>query len=420
MAIVKPRNLDKPGGGWVYRRRNVGLDIGKAPRFVKRRLAPEGTGLSWNNNGGGGGPWGGPGGQTPWGRGGKGPARPPFDELLRRGQRGFRGLLPGGWGRGTYIVAAVAAIVALWLLSGFYRVEPDEQGVVLRFGAFDRITEPGLNYHLPAPIESVELPKVTRVNPIEIGYRLSTPSGYRVTSGGEEVPEESLMLTGDENIVDINFTVFWVIKDAKQYLFNIRNPELVVKAAAESAMREVIGHTDIARAFAEGRGKIKTDTEKLTQEILDSYNSGIAITDLQLQKVDPPGQVIDAFRDVQSAKIDLNTLVNQAQAYRNDIVPRAHGDAARVVQEAEAYRQQVVLKAQGEASRFLSVYHAYQLAKDVTTTRLYLETLEAVLKGANKVILDKGAAGAGVLPYLPLPALKLPPPAAAPAKRSGQ
>jgi membrane protease subunit HflK len=376
--------------------------------------------LSWNNNGGGGGPWGGPGGQSPWGRGGKGPTRPPaFDELLRRGQRGFRGLLPGGWGRGTYVVIAVAAIVALWLVSGFYRVEPDEQGVVLRFGAFDRITEPGLNYHLPGPIESVLLPKVTRINPIEIGYRLNTPSGYRVTSGGEEVPAEALMLTGDENIVDINFAVFWVIKDAKQYLFNIRNPELVVKAAAESAMREVIGHTEIARAFAEGRGQIKTDTEKLTQEILDSYGSGIAITDLQLQKVDPPGQVIDAFRDVQSAKIDLNTLVNQAQAYRNDVVPRAHGDAARIQQEAEAYRQQVVLQAQGEASRFTSVYKAYQASKDVTTTRLYLETLQSVLKSANKIILDKSVAGSGVLPYLPLPALKPAPAAASPPPPSG-
>jgi membrane protease subunit HflK len=328
--------------------------------------------------------------------------------LLRRGQRGFRGLLPGGWGRGTYVLIGIAAVVAIWLASGFYRVEPDEQGVVLRFGGFNRITEPGLNYHLPAPIESVFLPKVTRVNPIEIGYRLNAQSGYRLTSGGDEVPEESLMLTGDENIVDINFAVFWVIKDAKQYLFNIRNPELVVKAAAESAMREVIGHTDIARAFAEGRALIKADTEKLTQEILDSYGSGIAITDLQLQKVDPPGQVIDAFRDVQSAKIDLNTLVNQSQAYRNDIVPRAHGDAARVQQEAEAYRQQVVLQAQGEASRFTSVYKAYAASKDVTTTRLYLETLQSVLKGANKIVLDKGAAGSGVLPYLPLPALNAP------------
>ena len=375
----------------------------------------EETDLSWNNQGGGG-PWGGPGGQSPWG--GRGRPRPPqIEDMLRRGQDRFRGLLPGGWGPGRWILLGLAAIAAVWLASGFYRVEPDEQGVVLRWGALNRITGPGLNYHLPAPVESVLLPKVTRVNPIEIGFRLNNPSEFGENTGGE-VPEESLMLTGDENIVDINFTVFWVINDASKYLFNIRNPELVVKAAAESAMREVIGRTDIARAFAEARGQIKLDTQRLTQQILDSYDAGITITDLQLQKVDPPGQVIDSFRDVQSAKIDLNTLVNQAQAYRNDVVPRAHGDAARVVQEAEAYRQRVVLEAQGEASRFISVYQAYEAAKDVTTTRLYLETLQKVLKGANKVILDKGAsAGPGVLPYLPLPALQAPPQAA--ARRGG-
>lgn len=364
--------------------------------------------MSWNNQGGGGqggggGPWGGPGGQSPWG--GRGRPRPPqFDDIIRRGQDRFRGLLPGGWGRGRWLLLGIAAVVVIWLASGFYRVEPDEQGVVLRFGALNRITEPGLNYHLPDPFESVLLPKVTRVNPIEIGFRVNTASDFQAGENGE-VPQESLMLTGDENIVDINFTVFWVIKDATKYLFNIRNPEQVVKAAAESAMREIIGHTNIADAFAEGRGKIKNDTQKLTQQILDSYDAGIEITDLQLQKVDPPAQVISAFRDVQSAKIDLNTLVNQAQAYRNDVVPRAHGDASRIEQEAEAYRQQIVLQAQGEASRFDSVYKAYAAAKDVTTTRLYLDTLQSVLKGANKVILDKGA-GSGVLPYLPLPALK--------------
>jgi modulator of FtsH protease HflK len=376
--------------------------------------------LSWNNQGGGGGPWGGrPGGQSPWGgRNGGGP--PQFDDLFRRGSNQIKRFMPGRFGRSRFIVLAVAIIVVLWLASGFYRVEPDEQGVVMRFGALNRITEPGLNYHLPTPIESVYTPKVTRVNPIEIGFRLNTEDAFRPTEGSQEVPEEALMLTGDENIVDINFTLFWVIKDATKYLFNIRNQEQVVKAAAESAMREVIGHTDIAQAFAEGRGKIKVDTQKLTQDILDSYDSGIAITDLQLQKVDPPAQVIDAFRDVQSAKIDLTTLVNQAQAYSNDVVPRAHGDAARVVQEAEAYRAQVVLQAQGDASRFTSVYHAYQAAPDVTRRRLYIETMQSVLKHANKIVIDKDAAGSGVLPYLALPALngaagQSAPPASAPA-----
>ena len=217
------------------------------------------------------------------------------------------------------------------------------------------------------------------------------------------------MLTGDENIVDINFTVFWLIKDARAYLFNIRNPDGTVKSAAESAMREVIGHTDIARAFAEGRGKIETETQTLLQEILDYYKSGIEITQVQLQKVDPPGPVIDAFRDVQSAKIDQQRLINEAQAYNNNVVPVAHGDAARIVQEAEAYRQQVVLAAQGDAARFNSVYQAYSAAPDVTARRLYLETMESILRSTSKIVLDKNASGSGVLPYLPLPQLTQPP-----------
>jgi modulator of FtsH protease HflK len=353
--------------------------------------------MSWNQ--GGGGPWG--GGHSPWGRGPRGGGG--LEDILRSLQDWLRRLMPGGGGfRGRGALLVVAAVFLLWLASGFYRVQPDEQGIVLRFGAYNRTTTPGLNYHLPAPIEEVETPKVTRVNRIEIGFRVDprTP-GARPT----EVGAEALMLTGDENIVDINFTVFWLIKNAQDYLFNLRNQEQTVKAVAESAMREVIGHTEVARAFAEGRGQIETDTQKLTQEILDYYNSGIEVTQVQLQKVDPPAPVIDAFRDVQSAKIDQQRAINEAQAYRNDIVPRAHGDAARVVQEAEAYRAQVVQQAQGDANRFLSVYQAYSAAQDVTARRLYIETVEAILKSTNKVILDKSASSAGVLPYLPLPGL---------------
>ena len=377
--------------------------------------------MPWQNQGGGGGgPWG--GGQSPWGgRGGGGSQPPNLEDILRRSQARFRRALPGGFGGGRGVMLVLLAVIALWLVSGFYRVQPDEQGVVLRFGALNRLTQPGLNYHLPAPIESALTPKVTRVNPIEIGFRANTEDAAGRSTGIREVPEEALMLTGDENIVDINFTVFWVIKDATKYLFNIRNPELTVKSAAESAMREVIGHTEIARAFAEGRGLIKNDTQHLLQEILDSYNSGIEITDLQLQKVDPPAQVIDAFRDVQSAKIDLNNTVNLAEGYRNDVVPRAHGDAARIVQEAEAYRQQVVRQAEGDADRFLSVYQSYKVAADVTTRRLYIETIESVLKNANKIILDKTATASGVLPYLPLPAFgRQPDPGPGPSQAPGQ
>jgi modulator of FtsH protease HflK len=352
--------------------------------------------MSWNS---GGGPWGGGGGPSPWSRG---PQPPNLEEILRRGQDRFRRYLPGGMGGGRGLLLVLAAIVLLWLASGIYTVQPDEVGIVLRFGAYDRKAEPGVNYHLPTPIEQAFTPKVTRVNRTEIGFRANTETGGRGPRTGE-VPEEALMLTGDENIVDINFSVFWVIKSAEAYLFNIRRPEETVKVAAESAMREVIGHTEIATAFAEGRGKIETDTHTLLQQILDAYQSGIEVTQVQLQKVDPPAPVIDAFRDVQSAKIDLQRLVNESQSYRNDVVPRAHGDATRVVQEAEAYRQQVVRQAEGEASRFLSVYQSYKAAEDVTARRLYIETMESILKGTNKVILDKSASGTGVLPYLPLP-----------------
>ncbi|MBO0737439.1 MAG: FtsH protease activity modulator HflK, partial [Alphaproteobacteria bacterium] len=217
---------------------------------------------------------------------------------------------------------------------------------------------------------------------------------------------EALMLTGDENIVDINFAVFWVVKDAYSYLFDIRDPDATVKSAAESAMREVVGETPIAQALSEGRGKIETDTQHLLQGILDSYRSGVEITALQLLRVDPPAPVIDAFRDVQRALADRERLRNEAEAYRNDIIPRARGDAVRIRQEAEAYRQQIINRSHGDSDRFLSVYHAFKAAQDITLQRLYLETMEEILESSNKVIIDRSARGAnGVLPYLPLPSL---------------
>jgi len=323
---------------------------------------------------------------------------------LRRSQDRFRRVLPGGFGTGTGIGIVVLGILVIWLASGFYRVLPDEVGVVLRFGAYNRTTQPGLNYHLPSPIETVLTPSVTRVNRTEIGYRNAEGPGRGQVS--RQVPEEALMLTGDENIVDVNFTVFWVIKDAQAYLFNIRGPEATVKSAAESAMREVVGETPIAQALSEGRGKIETDTQTLLQGILKDYGAGIEVTQLQLLKVDPPAPVIDAFRDVQRARADQDRLRNEAEAYRNDIIPRARGDAVRIKQEAEAYRQEITARSQGDADRFLSVYNAFKAAQDVTQQRLYLETMEEILKNSNKVIIDKSAQGeSGVLPYLPLPAL---------------
>ena len=371
--------------------------------------------MFWQSQGGG--PWGtGPRGGGPWGGGnrgngggpsprGRGPQPPDFEELLRRGQDRFRRVLPGNFNTRTWIALAVIAVVVLWLLNGFYTVAADEVGVVLRFGAYNRTTQPGLNYHLPGPIERVLTPSVTRVNRTEIGYRSAEGVAGRATAA-RQLPEEALMLTGDENIVDINFAVFWVIKDAKAYLFNIRRPDETVKSAAESAMREVIGETPIAQALAEGRGKIESDTHGLLQAILDTYGAGIELTQVQLQRVDPPGPVIDAFRDVQRALADRERLRNEAEAYRNDIVPKARGAAAAVKQEAEAYRQEIVARSQGDAARFTSVYQAFKASQDVTLQRLYLETMEEVLKNSNKVIIDKSAQGAsGVLPFLPLPAL---------------
>jgi membrane protease subunit HflK len=367
--------------------------------------------MFWQSQGGG--PWGsGPRGGGPWGGnrgsgGGPGPrGRPPdFEELLRRSQDRFRSVLPGGLRTGGGIALAAIVIAVIWLASGFYRVLPDEVGVVLRFGAYNRTTQPGLNYHLPAPIEKVLTPSVTRVNRTEIGWRSAEGATARGV-GSRQVGEEALMLTGDENIVDINFTVFWVIKNAQGYLFNIRDPDATVKSAAESAMREVVGETPIAQALSEGRGKIETDTQHLLQGILDAYGAGIEVTQLQLQKVDPPAPVIDAFRDVQRALADRERLRNEAEAYRNDIIPRARGEAVRIKQEAEGYRQQIINQAQGDADRFVAVYHAFKAAEDVTLQRLYLETMEEILKNSNKVIIDKSAQGeSGVLPYLPLPAL---------------
>jgi membrane protease subunit HflK len=384
--------------------------------------------MKWQMQGGG--PWGG-GPRGPWGGGprsgdgsgppggGRGQPPPNLEELLRRSQDRFRRALPGGFGTGTGIGLVAIAIFVIWLASGFYIVRPDEVGIVLRFGAYNRTTQPGLNYHFPEPIETALMPKVTRINRTDIGFRTEeNAAGTGVVN--EDITSESLMLTGDENIVDVNFTVFWFIKNPKAYLFSIRAPEKTVKSAAESAMREIIGENPLAMELSAGRASVEADTKKLLQQLLDDYRAGIEITQVQLQRVDPPGPVIAAFRDVQAALADQARLRNEAQSYANSIVPQAKGNAVRRVQEAEAYRQQVVAHAQGDAARFDAVYRAYLAAKDVTRRRLYIETMEQILGGSNKIIIDKSAeAGTGVLPYLPLPGLTAQTaPAAAPSGSS--
>ncbi len=351
-------------------------------------------------------PWGTPPGGGGSGNGGfrKGPTPPNIDEVISKLQSIINRFLGGGKGGAKPIIIGLIILVIVWTLSGLYRVLPDEQGVVLRFGKFVKTTQPGLNYHLPFPIENVLTPKVTKVNRMDIGFRSERDSGF--SSGGvADVPEESLMLTGDENIVNIDFSVFWVIKDAGNFLFKIQDPEGTVKAAAETAMREVIARSDIQPILTEGRSIIEADTQEIIQEILDEYTSGIQITQVQTQKADPPDQVIDAFRDVQAARADMERSKNEAEAYANDVIPRARGEAAKILQAAEAYKKEVVAKAEGEASRFLSIYNEYAKAKKVTQERMYLETMEEVLADINKIIIDKNS-GEGVVPYLPLQELK--------------
>jgi len=322
--------------------------------------------------------------------------------MLRRGQDQVKKFLPRNLGGGRALIIIIVLVLIGWALTGFYRVQPDEQGVVLQFGKYSRTTEAGLQYHLPWPIESVQLPSFTAINRIDIGFRSSTDG----RTGDRDVAEESLMLTGDENIIDIDFTVLWKINDARAYLFNIRDPEATVQVVAESAMREIIGQTDIQPALTEARQEIEQRTRILTQETLDEYGAGILIEEVQLQSVDPPAEVVDAFNDVLRARQDEQRLRNLAEAYANDILPRARGEAEQLIQEASAYREQVVSLAQGDAERFISVLQSYRLTPEVTLERLYLETIEEVFSGANMVVIEHEEGGSGVVPYLPLNELR--------------
>jgi membrane protease subunit HflK len=337
----------------------------------------------------------------------------------------MRRVWPGGWGGARGIVVVAIGLLAIWFASGLFRVEPDEQGVVLRFGRYVRTEQPGLRYHLPSPIESVQTPKITRVNRIEIGFRSAGSGGdlpaVRRTGANSnaaaDFPDESLMLTGDENIIDVRFSVFWRIKDAGQFLFKIRDPEGTVKKAAESAMREVIGQIEIQPALTDARAQIETNTRELLQKMLDSYDAGVEISQVQLLRVDPPTPVLDAFNDVQRARADLARARNEGETYRNDILPRARGEAERMLQEANGYREKAVSESTGDAKRFISVYESYRSSKDVTARRMYLETMEEVLRKSRKIVIDPSVEGKqGVVPLLPLNDLaRAPAPAAVPA-----
>ena len=370
--------------------------------------------MPWTNNtgsGGGGGPWK-SNNQGPWGQGGGKPGGPPdIDDIVRRVQDWLRGFIPGGGGTGGMgglggrgLLFFLLAGVLLWLLSGFYTVQTNEVGINKIFGRYSGKTAPGLNYNLPYPIGSVLKPRVADRNSIDIGSRFQEE---RATAGnierGLDVAEESLMLTGDENIADVKFRVIWQIDPVKpeDFVFNIRRPEETIKAVGESAMREIVGRSQIQRILTSDRKIIEPATQELMQRVLSEYKAGVLVLQVQLLSVDPPAQVISAFRDVTAAQQDLQRFRNEAEAYANKVVPEARGASEKIKQDAEAFREQTVAEARGQASRFTQVYAQYKLAPAVTRERLFLETMERVLSGSDKIILDQQGGG-GVVPYLPL------------------
>jgi modulator of FtsH protease HflK len=376
--------------------------------------------MPWSNQSGGGGPWGqggGSGGGGPWGSGpkGGGGGPPDLEEILRRGQDRLKTIIPGGgaFGGKTAAVVVLAAIV-LWLATGFYTVRPNEVGINMIFGRYTGSTGEGLRYNLPYPIGQVLKPDVRARRTIPVGYRPGAQGR------GRDILEESLMLTGDENIVDIDFDVQWSVNPARaqDFVFNLQNPEGTIKAVAESAMREVMGRRQIQAVLTTEQGSISSEVKDIVQQTLDAYGSGVVVEVVQLIAVQPPAQVREAFFDVNAAQQDAERVQNEARTFASQVVPRARGEAAQKIQQAEAYREQAVAEATGQASRFTQVYDEYRKAPAVIRERIFLETMERVLGGMDKIIIDQSGQGSGVVPYLPLTEMQRRPPAA-PAQGQG-
>ena len=350
--------------------------------------------MPWDNNTGGGR---GPGGGGPWGQapqgGGGGPRRggtPNLEEILSRGRDRFQGGLPGGrWAA----VGVVLALLVFWGFNAIYTIDPQEVGVQLRFGRPMTETGPGLHFHW-WPIESVERVNVTE-NQTEIGSVANSRNGAT----------EGLMLSGDQNIVDVKFSLLWSVSDPKQYLFNVRDPEDMVRSVGESAMREVVGRRPAQDIFRDDRAGIALEVRDISQRILDSYGLGVTVSQIAIENVAPPSEVADAFDEVQRAQQDENRFQEEARQYSNTLLGDARGQAAQMREDAAAYKTRVVQEAEGEAARFSSIYDEYVKAPEVTRKRLFLETMEQVLGGSEKVIVENGA-GSGVVPYLPLPELR--------------
>ena len=338
------------------------------------------------------------GGNNPWGGGSSG--NKDLEDSIKKAKEKFGKFKIGG---PRNISILIIVVLIIWLATGFYRVEPDEQGIELLFGKWNQVTtEPGLHYFFPTPFGKTMTPKVESIRKINVGYRSASELGFSSNSSDRNVLEESLMLTGDQNIVDVHFTVLYKIKDAGKFLFKLRNPETTVKDMSESVMREIVGQRDLEFLLTGGRQEVEQVVRSDLQDILDEYESGILVQSIQLQSVNPPALVIDAFDEVQRARQDKEKLVNEANSYMNKIVPNARGDAAKLVQEATAYKEQVIKQAEGVAQNFIDVYNSYKVTKYVTRQRIYLETLTEVLEGPNKIILDSTGEGQGVVPYLPI------------------
>lgn len=364
--------------------------------------------MPWNDNKGGGWPPGG-GGRGPWGQGpqnnggGRGPnVRPPdLEELFKRLREYLGRWFPNQTPNGVMFAGFAGFALVLWLLTGVYSIQPAEQGVVLRFGKFVDTLGSGLHFRLPYPIEVVLRPNVEAENQLHVGFLRENDDPQ---APAIDISAESSMLTGDENVVDLNFDVFWKVSDAEKFLFAVKDVQSTIKAVAESAMREVVGKSKIETVQTDGRVLVQQDVQKLMQRTLDAYGAGVTITRVAVLKVDPPTQVIDAFRDVQAARADQEKRRNEAQKYQNTIVPQARGEAAKIVQDAEAYKQKVVTESQGEAQRFISILDQYKNSRQVTRERMYIETMQRVLGNTNKIVIESKS---GVVQYLPLPAPEL-------------
>ncbi|MCW5772738.1 MAG: FtsH protease activity modulator HflK [Rhodospirillaceae bacterium] len=389
--------------------------------------------MPWKDNSNSGGPWGGPGGsggnkpRGPWG-GNNGPGGrgngpfgnpPKFDDLFRKGSDRMKGMLPGGLGSPRGIILIVLAAIVIWLLTGIYRVNPNEAGVETVFGRLTNVTTQGIHWNWPSPIGNVEKPNVTDVRQTTVGL---SPNAFRGSRAGS-IENESLMLTGDENIIDVQATILWridvrtrkvtengvereVTDGIRKFVFNIRQPSQTVKDAAEASLREIVGQREFETIRTSGRAEVQEAVRVHIQQLLDEYGAGIYVQAVNLQKVDPPEKVIGAFRDVQAARANREQRINEAQLYRNREVQQAEGLAERITREAEAYKAERIAAAEGESKRFLSVFEQYKAAKDITRQRIYLETMGSLLRTMDKVLIDGNAAKA--VPYLPLDSVRPP------------